>query len=629
MRSATTRFRVVGAALLSFVALVTMPGCTGDRLDPPASPAVAAATSFAEAERETGRLNAWLDARYEEQLDFHPLAKTMLGRKDDYDEIDDMSEAGEDAELAWHRETVADLKSTFDRGKLTAEGQTSYDLWIYMLQEREDALPFRRRGYQFNQLYGMHTELPADLINFHRVDEERDMVAYIARLREVGRALRQVQVRAEVAAREGVHAPRFAYEAVATQARAVVTGAPFEGAADAPLWADAKSKTAALVDAGKISPVRADELKRDAEAALTNDLKPAYDELIAWVDEELAAADPVATGIWKLPDGPAAYAEALRANTTTNMTADEIHTLGLAEVARIRAEMETIKAKVGFRGTLREFFTYLRDDPRFQFPDTDAGRKAYLQAAQSFYAGIEKRLPDFFGILPKGGIEVRRVEPFREVPGAPQSYVPGTPDGSRSATYYVHLSDMTSMPKPVMEGIAYHEGIPGHHMQIAIAQELTGVPRFRTQAGFTAFSEGWGLYAESLAKEMGGYQDPYSDFGRLTTEMWRAIRLVVDTGLHEKRWSEQQAVDYFRENSSMAEGQMREEVRRYLVWPAQATSYKIGMLKIQELRARSELELGAKFDIRAFHDTVLGGGALPLPLLERRVDEWIARTKSE
>jgi uncharacterized protein (DUF885 family) len=628
MRSVGTRLRLLATTIACLVPLLLLSGCTGERLDAPLSPAVAAAITSTEAERETQRLNAWLDARYEKQLDFHPLDKTMLGRKDDYDEIDDMSEAGEDAELAWYGGTVAELQDTFDRAKLTPEGQTSYDLWIYMLNEREDALPFRRRGYLFNQLYGMHTELPADLINFHRVDEESDMVAYVARLREVGRALRQMLVRAELAGKEGVHAPRFAYEAVATQARAVVTGAPFDGKGDAPLWADAKSKIAQLVDAGKIAPERAAELKADAESALKNQLKPAYDELIAWVDEELAAADPVATGIWKLPDGPAAYAEALRSNTTTNMSADEIHTLGLAEVARIRAEMETIKARVGFNGSLREFFSYLRDDPQFQFPDTDAGRAAYLQAAQDFYAGIEKRLPDFFGILPKGGIEVRRVEPFREVPGAPQSYVPGTPDGSRPATYYVHLADMTSMPKPVMEGIAYHEGIPGHHMQIAIAQELTGVPKFRTQAGFTAFIEGWGLYAETLAKEMGGYQDPYSDFGRLTTEMWRAIRLVVDTGLHEKRWSEQQAVDYFRENSAMAEGQMREEVRRYLVWPGQATSYKIGMLKIQELRARSEAKLGAKFDIRAFHDTVLGGGALPLPLLERRVDEWIARTSA-
>jgi uncharacterized protein (DUF885 family) len=227
-------------------------------------------------------------------------------------------------------------------------------------------------------------------------------------------------------------------------------------------------------------------------------------------------------------------------------------------------------------------------------------------------------------LLPKGGLVVKRVEAFREQPGAAQHYFPGTPDGSRAATYYAHLIDMNSMPKPGLESVAYHEGIPGHHMQIAISQELTGVPTFRTQSRSTAYSEGWGLYAESLAKEMGAYQDPYSDFGRLGAEIWRAVRLVVDTGLHAKGWTEEDAVEYFRANSPISEGQIRAEIRRYIVMPGQATAYKIGMLKIQELRARAQDQLGARFDIRGFHDTVLGGGALPLSILERRVDAWIA-----
>jgi uncharacterized protein (DUF885 family) len=219
---------------------------------------------------------------------------------------------------------------------------------------------------------------------------------------------------------------------------------------------------------------------------------------------------------------------------------------------------------------------------------------------------------------------VKRVEAFREIPGAPQHYQEGTPDGSRPGTYYVHLIDMNAMPKPELETVAYHEGIPGHHLQIAIAQELTGLPKFRTQSFFNAYTEGWGLYAESLGKEMGGFRDPYSDFGRLSGELWRAIRLVVDTGLHAKGWTEAQAVDYFRENSPIAEGQIRAEVRRYIVMPGQATGYKIGMLKILELRARAQAALGDRFDIRRFHDVVLGGGALPLSLLEKRVDDWIA-----
>jgi uncharacterized protein (DUF885 family) len=363
-------------------------------------------------------------------------------------------------------------------------------------------------------------------------------------------------------------------------------------------------------------------------AALVDDFKPAYDALIAWVESDLENTDEVATGVWKLPDGPAFYAERLAAMTTTAMTADEIHELGLREVARIQGEMEAIKRQVGFEGTLQEFFASLRGNPRFLFPNTDEGREGYLEASRDFYAAVEAQLPDYFGLRPKGGLVVKRVEAFREQPGAAQHYQPGTPDGTRPGTYYVHLIDMSSMPKVEMESVAYHEGIPGHHLQIAIMQELTGVPMFRTQSFVTAYTEGWGLYAERLAKEMGHFQDPYSDFGRLGAEIWRAIRLVVDTGLHAKGWTEEQAVDYFLANGPTSEGQVRAEIRRYIVNPGQATAYKVGMLKILELRERARAALGDRFDIREFHDTVLGGGALPLSILERRVDDWIVSSNA-
>jgi uncharacterized protein (DUF885 family) len=259
--------------------------------------------------------------------------------------------------------------------------------------------------------------------------------------------------------------------------------------------------------------------------------------------------------------------------------------------------------------------------------NTDEGRQAYIGAATAHLDFIKAKLPDYFGLLPKADLVVKRVEAFREQPGAAQHYFPGTPDGSRPGIYYAHLSDMGAMPIPQLEVIAYHEGNPGHHMQISIAQELTSVPKFRTQAGFTAYSEGWGLYSELLAKEMGAYEDPYSDFGRLTTEIWRAIRLVLDTGLHSKGWTEEQAVEYFITNSPASEGQIRSEVQRYIVLPGQATAYKVGMLKILEVRERAKTELGDKFDIKGFHDTVLGGGALPLEVLETRVDEWVAAQK--
>ena len=560
-------------------------------------------------------------------LNFSPTQKTRLGRKDDYDRIDDYSEAAGDDQLTWRGATVAEMRDSFDYALLTPEAKTSYDLWIYQVDQAEAARQFRRRRYVFHQMGGPHTGLPQFLITNHRVDDESDMVAYITRIGEVGRAIDQSLARARLASAEGVHAPRFAYEAVTEQARALLTGAPFEGDGEAPLWADANTKIGALAAKGEITSARADELRADAQTALINRFKPAYDALIAWAQSELPLTDDIATGVWQLPQGPAFYEERLETMTTTGMTADEIHQLGLDEVARIHAEMESVKTQVGFEGDLQEFFTFVREDPQFYHPSTHAGRQAYLETAREHLDFIEQRLPEYFGLLPQAELEVRRVEAFREVAGQAQHYQRGALDGSRPGIYYAHLIDMSAMPIPLMEVIAYHEGIPGHHMQIAIAQELTGIATFRTLAGFTAFSEGWGLYAESLAIEMGAYQDPYSNVGRLSSELWRAIRLVVDTGLHSKEWSEEQAVSYFTENSPISDGQIHAEVQRYIVMPGQATAYKIGMLKIQELRARAESALGASFDVTEYHDMVLSGGALPLSILEQRVDDWVAANK--
>jgi uncharacterized protein (DUF885 family) len=606
--------RLILLALLGAAALAACGDRSGD-----ARPEIsrAAAPTAEEIEAETARLNEWFAARWEEQLDFSPIQKTFLGRKDDYDKIDEATEAEEDRQLAWRRATVADLRRSFDYAKLTPEARASYDIWIYELDRAEKALPFRRRGYVFTQMQGLQTFLPQFLITFHRVDEESDMEAYVARIGGVARLIDQLLERAQINAREGVRPPRFAYEAVIEQSRGVIAGAPFGGAGDAPLWADAKTKIDSLVSAGKIDAARAAALRTAASEAL-----------VAWLESDIDNADTVATGVGKLPNGRAFYAERLAFSTTTDMTPDEVHAFGLAEVARIKSEMEAIKTQVGFDGTLQEFFVFMREDPQFFFPDTDEGREAYLQEARDHLAFINEKLPEFFGLLPKADLVVKRVEPFREQPGAAQHYFPGTPDGSRPGIYYAHLSDMKAMPKPQLEVVAYHEGNPGHHMQISIAQELTSVPEFRTQSSFTAYIEGWALYAELLAKEMGAYRDPYSDFGRLSTELWRAIRLVLDTGLHTKGWTEDQAVAYFTENSPSAEGAIRSEVQRYIVWPGQATAYKIGMQKILDLREKARGELGDRFDIRGFHDTVLGGGALPLSILERRVEEWVAAEKT-
>ncbi len=579
-------------------------------------------------EAETERLNQWFAARWEEELDFSPIFKTFLGRKDNYAEIDDFSEAASEAQLEWRRAAAADLKETIDYDLLTPEAKISYDIWLYQLEQEEAARPFWRRGYVFHQMSGPHSFLPNFMINFHKVGTADDMRAYVTRISEISRAVDQALERAQLAAGEGVHAPRFAYEGVKKQSQALITGAPFDEEGESPLWGDANRKIATLVDAGNIDEATAEEMREAARNALINDFKPAYDALIAWVDEDIANAPEIATGVGSLPDGEAYYKERLAASTTTNMTAEEVHDLGLSEVARIRVEMEAIKETVGFEGTLQDFFTFVREDDQFYYPNTDDGREAYLQAARDHLEFLNTRLADYFGLLPKADLVVKRVEAFRERDGGAQHYFPGTPDGSRPGIFYAHLSDMKSMPIPQLEVIAYHEGNPGHHMQNSIAQEVEGLPEFRNQASFTAYGEGWALYSELLAKEMGAYEDPYSDFGRLTTEIWRAIRLVVDTGLHAKGWTEQEAIDYFTANSPAAAGQIKSEVQRYIVLPGQATSYKVGMLKIQALRAKAEAELGDDFDIRAFHDIVLGGGAMPLAVLERRVDAWIATEKS-
>jgi uncharacterized protein (DUF885 family) len=591
----------------------------------PTAPAAPTAEEIAKASAEA---NAWFDAEYEENLLTTPIGLTFQGRKENYDKLDQFGDAELDRQLAWRRASVAEMKEKFDPAKLNEEARTSFDLWAEQLDELEKSAKFRRTPYVFVK-DGPHVFLPNFVISFHAVSEKSDMEAYVARLKEMERALDQVLEGAKLAAAEGNRAPRFAYDQSLEEAKNVITGAPFGRGADSPLWADAKSEIKALQDGGKITAEEAEALQDAASAALTGHVKPAYERIIAWLTSDRANTPEQAQGAGALmKDGAAFYNTSLELMTTTDMTAEAIHDLGLKEVARIHAEMEAIKEKVGFKGTLAEFFVFMRTDPQFHLPNTDEGRAQYIKMAEDYLAGIKGKLPEYFGILPKADLVVKRVEAFREEAGGAQHYFPSTPDGSRPGVFYAHLSDMNAMPTYELESITYHEGNPGHHMQIAIAQELTGIPKFRTQYGSTAYQEGWALYTETLAKEMGMYADPYSDYGRLSAEIWRAIRLVVDTGIHAKGWSEAQAIKYFKDNSSVPDAAIESEIRRYIVWPGQATAYKIGMIKIQELRAEAQKQLGDKFTMGGFHDTVLGGGALPLPVLEARVKRWIEKVKA-
>ena len=407
-------------------------------------------------------------------------------------------------------------------------------------------------------------------------------------------------------------------------ARNIITGAPFDDSgADSPLMADIRGKIAAL----ELDEAESSRLLSEAEAALVEVVGPAYQRVIALFEEQAAAATED-DGVWKHPDGGEYYNHLLNGYTTMDLSAEEIHQLGLQEVDRIHGEMRAIMAEVGFEGSLQDFFDFMRTDSQFYYENTDEGRERYLSEATALIDTMRETLPQMFHTFPQADLEVRRVEAFREASAGKAFYQRPAPNGTRPGVYYANLRDMADMPTYQMEALAYHEGIPGHHMQLAIMQELQDVPAFRRFGGYTAYTEGWGLYSEYLPLEFGYYSDPYSNFGRLAMELWRACRLVVDTGLHYHQWDRERAVQYLLENTPNPEGDSRAAIDRYIVYPGQATAYKIGMLEILRLRTVAEEELGEAYDIRDFHDVVLTQGAMPLAVLEERVEAWIADTQA-
>lgn len=616
---------LVSRSVLAAALAAVLTACTPSSVVNDAS-ASASAFTAEQIQAESARLNAWFDDQYAQLLRFSPLTLTYQGSKELNDQLDDASEEAADRKLAWLEASVKTMESQFDFNRLDAETQLSWQLWKRQYESERDGKPFRLNQYVFDQMNGMQSVVPLMLMNFHTVESEADYLALLSRIGQMPRLFGQLVEHARKSEAAGILPPQFALDGAVEQARALITGAPFDSGVDSAMWADLQRKVDALVKDGTITAARGQELKAQGRQVLIDSLQPAYAQVIDWAGAARgkAAVNPSGVGT-SHPNGEDYYRFQLRQNTTTDLSAEQIHEIGLKDVARLRAEMATLQLKLGVPGDLPAFFEHVKTHPGLQYPNTDAGRAAYIADTNAAIDTIRGVLPDYFGLLPKAPLEVRRVEAYREQPGAAQHYYPGTPDGSRPGIYYMHLSDMAAMPKTELEVIAYHEALPGHHMQLSIAQELTGLPKFRTQLMLSAYSEGWGLYAERLAKEIPGtYQDPYSDYGRLTSEMWRAIRLVVDTGLHAKGWTEEQAVAYFARNSSIPHAAMVSEVQRYLVLPGQATSYKIGMNQMLALRARAEAALGDRFDIRGFHDTVLGGGALPLDLLEKRVDAWIA-----
>ena len=566
---------------------------------------------------ESEKANALFEEMFMESVMSSPMSQTYLGIKQDYDKLDDYTEAASAKELERAKANLAKLQ-TIDVAALDEQTALSWNLMKDQLDQEIASYRWRYHNYPVNQMFGMHSGLPSFMINQHLVRSEEDALAYISRLREFKRVLGELETNLYKRAELGILAPKFVYPYVLSDINNVVSGAPFTDGDDSTLLADFKGKLEQL----ELDETKKSELLGQAEKALLESVGPGFASLSSTVEAIEAQAD-TRDGAWKLPDGSEFYNFALARTTTTDMDAQTIHDIGLAEVERIHNEMRAIMKQVGFAGDLQDFFEFTRTDPQFYYPETPEGKQAYLEEATALIDDMKTRLDSLFKVKPKADLVVKAVEPFREKSAGKAFYQRPAPDGSRPGTYYANLYTMKAMPIYQMAALAYHEGIPGHHMQIAIAQELEGIPKFRKFGGYTAYTEGWGLYAELLPKEIGLYEDPYSDFGRLAMELWRACRLVTDTGLHAKRWTREQAIDYLLQNTPNAESDIVKAIERYIVMPSQATAYKVGMLKILELRDKAKSSLGEAFDIREFHDVVLKQGALPLATLESIVDRWI------
>lgn len=572
---------------------------------------------------ESKRFNDFLDQTFDEALSFYPESLSRFGKKDHYDKLNDYSEAFELKMHAFNQQKLKALQQ-FQRSSLDAQAGLSYDLFKNDMERRIRDFQWKDYNYALTQQSGPHTDLPTFMINIHKVESEKDLQDYISRLKEFPRVFAQTEEQMARSEKIGVIPPKFVFAPIYESTQNILKGAPFQKSnVDSPLWSDFKQKLTKL----KLKPDQKKNYLTQTEDILKNSIQPAYDKLLTSVRnlEKRATADD---GAWKFPRGDEFYKVRLQRYTTTAMSAEEIHQLGLQNVARLRADMETVKERIGFKGTLQEFFKFVRTDQKQYYPGTPAGRKEYLAQSEKHLAEIQKKVPSYFRLIPKTPMVIKPVEKYREVGAGKAFYEEPSDDGSRPGTYYVNLREMKDAPKFEAEALFYHEGIPGHHFQIALGIELKNLPKYRRYSGYTAFVEGWALYTERLGKEMGGYKDDYAELGRLSMEMIRACRLVVDTGIHAKKWTRDQAIAYMNENLPVNPGMQIEQVERYIVWPGQATAYMVGMLKIVQLREKAQKELADKFDIRDFHDVVLGNGAVSLDVLESLVQQYIKEKKS-
>lgn len=540
-----------------------------------------------------------------------------IGMRGHNAELDDESLASGDAMIAELKE-AKEVLAQYNREDLSPEEQLSKDIADYLFASISDFERYRFHNYPVNQLFGVQNGYPSFMESTHEISLPEDTENYVARLSAVKKKFQQVMEGLKERESRNILPPRFVVDRVLEEMNNFVATPPKENI----LYTNLERKSA------EIEGFDNSKVLADAESAIVNDVYPAYQVLI---DYFTALRDKTTEddGFWKLPEGDGAYKAALRLFTTTDLSAEEIHSIGLSEVDRIQAEILNILAQqnydvsAGFSATIDEMAA--KDE--FYYPDTDEGREQIIADYQVILDEVNKGLEQAFSLRPETGVEVKRIPAFKEKTSPGAYYQPPAIDGSRPGQFFANLYDIKATPKYSMRTLAYHEGIPGHHFQIAIAMQLEGMPLFRRFSPFTAYVEGWALYAEQVAWELGFQDDPFDNIGRLQAELFRAVRLVVDTGIHAKRWTRQEAIDYMIANTGMAESDVISEIERYIVMPGQATSYKIGMMKILELREKAKAALGQQFNLSEYHDVVLKNGAVPLDILEQLVDEYIAQRK--
>lgn len=571
----------------------------------------AAKPAAASVEQRVKQLHELLKENWEYVLRNNPEFATILGDKRYNDRLFDFSQAAIDKDIEQQRVFLKKFEAVDTTG-FPEQERLNRDLMVRDLRQGLEGVRFKGWQMPVSQFGGIHIDAP-QLVSQFPFDTVKDYEDYVARLKQIPRLFDEHVVQMRNGMRDGLMPPRILLAQVVEQSETIAKHKPEESPFSEPV----KKFPASFSEADK------KRLGDAVMAAVREQVLPTYVKFTAFVRDEYAPKGRTDIGVWSLPDGAARYERAVRNMTTTNMTPEQIHQLGLSEVKRIAAEELEIAKKFGFKD-LKSFNESLKKNPDVHPKSRQQILDEYRKYTDQMYA----QLPKLFGRLPKGKVEIVAVEPFREKQASGAQYRQGTPDGSRPGQIVVNTYDFENQLTITNESTAYHEGVPGHHMQIAIGQELPELPPFRQQAGYTAFVEGWALYSERLGKEVGFYSNPYNDYGRLEDEQWRAIRLVVDTGIHYKKWTRDQVVQYMRDNSSTNEAQIQAETDRYIAWPGQATAYKVGQLTIIRLREEAKRELGPRFDIRAFHDEVLGAGALPMDVLEQRIKGWIARTKA-